>query len=255
MNSLKANPQTKIEKETNLEPESQPKGTKENETMITAAMMDDDHDNSANNEEQNTNETKENIDVPSDEQKMEESNPFAPENLRLSQNFVDNVGVKKHLLSIPVRKPDKQSFIRVHSGEEHSIVTGVLELKEERENYLVIPELCNDLLEEITPKLLCTAITRQGVLFVWPIRMPGSDGRLDDWNKSAHDAAELAKSRWIRVSSNMSLGAYDVFEPEAKFPDPQWPDMPFDKILQLAFKDKLIKSLDHPVVQRLRGAV
>ena len=55
-----------------------------------------------------------------------------------------------------------------------------------------------------------TAINRQGVLFLWPIRLPGADGKLDDWSRSAMDAADEAKSRWVRITANMSLGAYDV---------------------------------------------
>ena len=61
-----------------------------------------------------------------------------------------------------------------------------------------------------SPRLLVTAINRQGVLFLWPIRLPGADGKIDDWSRSAMDAADEAKSRWVRVTSNMSLGAYEV---------------------------------------------
>ena len=39
-----------------------------------------------------------------------------------------------------------------------------------------------------------TAINRQGVLFLWPIRLPGADGKIDDWSRSAMDAADEAKS-------------------------------------------------------------
>ena len=53
----------------------------------------------------------------------------------------------------------------------------------------------------------------------------------------------------------MSLGAYEVFEPTAKLPDPEWPDADFTHLLEIAFKDRFIKTLDHPVVRRLQGAV
>jgi len=39
---------------------------------------------------------------------------FDPSRLRLSQNFVESVGVKKALLTVPVRKPGRQDFVRTH---------------------------------------------------------------------------------------------------------------------------------------------
>ena len=175
--------------------------------------------------------------------------------LRLSQDFAQTLGVRKLLNTVPVRKPTRQEFIRTHSNKDYSLVTAVLDLKEERENYLVSPDLWQELPSELTPKLLCTCINRQGVLTLWPIRMPGADGRLDTWNASALDAAEKARSRWLRVVANMSLGAYELYEATGDLPDPEWPDLSFQEILKIAFKGHYITDLDHPVVRRLRGEV
>jgi hypothetical protein len=46
------------------------------------------------------------------------SNPFDPANLRLDQSYTETVGVKKLITTIPVRKPNKQVFFRIHPGEE-----------------------------------------------------------------------------------------------------------------------------------------
>ena len=48
--------------------------------------------------------------------------------------------------------------------------------------------------------MLYTAINRQDVLFLWPVRMADETGRLDAWNQSAHKAAQLAMEKWVRVS-------------------------------------------------------
>ena len=40
--------------------------------------------------------------------------PFDPAALRLDQSFADTVGVKKHVTTVPVRKPNRQDFVRVH---------------------------------------------------------------------------------------------------------------------------------------------
>jgi hypothetical protein len=175
--------------------------------------------------------------------------------LRLPQNFADVVGVKKALLTVPVRKPDRQDFVRVHPGEDYRITAAVIELRDDRKTYLVDPVLCSEIPGEVTPKLLLTTITRQGVLFLWPIRLPAEDGRLDEWSRSAFQATELAVKHWVRVAANMALGAYEVFQARGALPDPDWPDVDFQTIVRTAFKDQFIQSLDHPVIRRLRGGI
>lgn len=183
-------------------------------------------------------------------------NPFDPARLRLSQDFGATLGVKKALLTIPVRKPSKEWFVQVHPDESYRLQTAVLELKEDRETYLVDPALWSELAtSEATfgTRIVYTAINRQNVLFLWPIRLPGTDGKIDDWNRSAVEAAQLATGRWVRIAANMSLGAYDVFEATAKLPEPEWPTLSFGELLRVAFKNRYIDTLDHPVLLRLRG--
>lgn len=188
-----------------------------------------------------------------DAQQKVVSNIFDPTKLRLSQNFAESAGVKKLVTTIPVRKPNKQDFIRVHADPAYRLETAVLELKEERETFLVAPDLWPELPGELTPKVLFTAINRQKILFVWPIRLPGEDGRHDEWNASALEAASMAQKNWIRISANMSLGAYEVYQATGDLPDPEWPEMGFSKILEIAFKGRYITDLDHPALRRLRG--
>jgi len=176
-----------------------------------------------------------------------------PSRLRLSQDFAATVGVKQALITVPVRKPNKQEFIRVHPDEAYRLETAVLELKEERETYLVAPSLWPELPSELTPKVLFTTMNRQGVLTLWPVRMPGEDGRLDEWNTSALEAAEMARTRWVRVVANMGLGAYEVYEATGNLPDPSWPELSFTEILKVAFKGRYITDIEHPVIRRLRG--
>ena len=183
--------------------------------------------------------------------------PFDPASLRLSQDLHASLGVKKLLTTIPVRKPEKSWFVRVHPDPSYCLQTAVIELKEDRgETYLVAPHLWPDLATRestFAPRALFTAVNRQGVLFVWPVRLPGQDGKIDTWSQSALEAAKLARESWVRVAANMSLGAYEVFQANGDLPDPEWPEIPFAQILRTAFRDKHIDSIDHPVLQKLRG--
>lgn len=180
-------------------------------------------------------------------------NPFDPNNLRLSQNFAASGGTKKILTTVPVRKPSKESFIRTHP--EQRLTAAVLDLKDDQEVYLINPTLHEELCSEPTygVRSLVTAITRQNDVFIWPIKMPRPDGKIDAWGESSMIASKIAIDKWIRVSSNMSLAAYEIREAIGNFPEPNWPDLSHEEILRIAFSKFYIDSLDHPVVKRLRG--
>jgi hypothetical protein len=186
-----------------------------------------------------------------------EADPYNLEALRLSQDFAAAVGVKKLTTTVPVRKPSKEWYVRTHPDPAYRLQTVVLELKEDREVYLVSPSLWPELASEPTfsPRLLIAAVNRQGILFLWPIRLPGADGKIDDWSRSALDAAGEAESRWIRVTANMSLQAYEITAAPRQVPEPVWPDLTFQQIIKIAFRDNMIDGWNHPVLQRLRGEV
>ena len=60
--------------------------------------------------------------------------------------------------------------------------------------------------------MLYTTINRQRVVSLWPVRLPASDGRVNEWHRSAQEAAERAVDRWIRTTANMNLGAYEIID-------------------------------------------
>lgn len=177
--------------------------------------------------------------------------------LRITQNFGDGIGVKKALLHVPVRKPQKQEFFRVHPDENMRINVAMIDLKEEREVFLVAPELAQELPGDISPKMLVTAINRQGVLFLWPVNLDLEDSRIrrNHWNESARTAAELATKNWIKMVANMGLGSYEVFQASSDLGEPEWPQLSFQEILGIAFKNNFITSADHIVIRKLLGAI
>jgi hypothetical protein len=189
------------------------------------------------------------------EKSNENSSPekFNLEKLRLTQDFASQIGVKKVLLTIPVRNPNKQEFIRIHPHEDYQLQTAVLELKDEGETYLEDQSLWSELADEIEPKVLVVAISRQKVCFLWAIKLPKDDGRQNEWHRSALEAAQIAKTKWVRVQANMSLRAYDVYEATGNLPEPEWPEVDFQKMIETAFKDRFINSIEHPVLKSLRG--
>jgi hypothetical protein len=183
-------------------------------------------------------------------------NPFDPATLRLDQSFADTVGVKKLLTTVPVRKPNRQDFVRVHPDPLYRLTpAAIIELKEDREVYLVTPNMAQALPGEFSTVTLCLAINRQGVLFLWPVKLPNPDGKHNEWHRSAAEAAELAMKKWVRVTASMSLGAYQIVEAIGGLPEPVWPDFSFQEILRIAFRERIVDRPDHPLVRRLQGIV
>ena len=184
-------------------------------------------------------------------------NPFDNlSGLRLDQSYADTVGVKKLLTTVPVRKPNRQDFVRVHDDPRYRLTpAAIIEVKEDREVYLVTPEMAQALPGEFSMVTLYTTINRQGTLHIWPVKLPTPDGRQNEWHRSAAEAAERAMKKWVRVTSSMSLGAYEIFEASGDLPEPGWPDIPFEEILKIAFRERLVDRADHPLVQRLQGIV
>jgi hypothetical protein len=179
--------------------------------------------------------------------------PFDPENLRLDQSFVETSGVKKLLTTVPVRKPGSQDFNRVHANEAHRLTAAIIELKDDREVYLVLPHIAHQLPGECTPVTIYTGINRQSVVFLWPVKLPTPDGKINEWHRSAAEAAERAMTCWLRIKADMALGAYAMFEASSTIPDPIWPTASLKDLLKIGFKDRLVDNLDHPVIKRLRG--
>jgi hypothetical protein len=183
-------------------------------------------------------------------------NPFDPAALRLDQSYADTVGVKKLLTTVPVRKPNRQDFVRVHPDPKYRLTpAAIIEVKEDREVYLVTPDMAQALLGEFATATLYTTISRQGTLHIWPVKLPAPEGRQNEWHRSAAEGAERAMKKWVRVTASMSLGAYEIFEASGDLPEPLWPDFSFPDILKIAFRDRIVDCADHPLVQRLQGIV
>jgi hypothetical protein len=172
--------------------------------------------------------------------------------LRLSQDFEKALSVEKHLVTVPVRKPTRTEWFRVHPEWAVSPLALIC-LKEERETYAVAPSVAAAAAGEYGRFTLFPGITRQGTFFLWPVRVPGSTGRSDRWSESAYEAAIQGRTSWTRLVANMHLGAYEIFTAKVELPEPEWPTKSLDDIVTIAFRGMVIDDVNHPVLRRLRG--
>jgi hypothetical protein len=180
--------------------------------------------------------------------------PYDLARLRINPEMLETTSVKKLLTTVPMRKPGNQDFVRVHPSPQYRETFAFIELHEDRDEIYILDRVAvPELQGEIFYATLFTAITRTGVLFLWPVKVPAGDAKPNEWHVSAATAAQYAMKSWVRVKANMALRGYEVLQADSAIPDPEWPTLSFDAITHIAFKDRVIRHLDHPVIKRLRG--
>jgi hypothetical protein len=162
------------------------------------------------------------------------------------------IGQKLASRHVPIRKPGKLEFIR--TNPEQAFDTVVIEDKVNREVYFAHPRVVAGLATQgiVTDKRLVRVITRQGVNMIWPIGIE-NDGRINPWHESAREAERLAHDQWVRLVSNMSVGAYDIYIGEETTDEPDWTSQSFQEILEIAFKGRIIDDPDHRLLRGWMG--
>jgi hypothetical protein len=184
-------------------------------------------------------------------------NPFDLDALRAAPDL--DVDVEKILTTVPVRRPGKNEFFRVNPGDDYVIDGYVLEHQSEldRTVYWVAPDLRAALKDHLRKVRLFTAIDKRSNVLLWPAKLPTADGSASarSWYLSGLRAAEEAKKLWVKIVGNKAIGAYDIVVARGDLGDPQWPDHSFSELIELAFRDKLIDSMDHAVVKEIDGVI
>jgi hypothetical protein len=98
-------------------------------------------------------------------------------------------------------------------------------------------------------------MNRVGNLRICPVKLPGTDGKQNEWHRTRQLAVEKGILGWVRMFSNRPAGRYEYQPAPAPYPDPIWPDLAIGDWLQIAFGDagRIINNTDHSVVKVLRG--
>lgn len=175
-------------------------------------------------------------------------NEMDVQSLCLSQDFKSMTEVEKVVTSVAFCKPDKEWFFRVHPEFTRFMAV----MSEKRENYVVDPKLLPELGREAIKKMVVLGVTRQGMPFFWPLKVEAERG-LDEWSKSALIAMETAKTKWTKMKSNLDAQCYEAFTAKGNLGEPTWPETAIDELLAIALQNRVIATMDHPVIKRLNG--
>ena len=165
----------------------------------------------------------------------------------------DAIPTRPQLVSVRVGRPPKDTFVRCHPS--HVITLYLYKEEETGESYMLPPNLAEVAQQDQVFKKrdLRLAVTIQGAVFLWETAMRGEETNANQWILSAWNAQGIAQDKWIRVVSNRQNASYDVKVSESDLGDPVYPEEQFDEILWVAFRNKVIETLDHPILKKLRG--
>ena len=171
------------------------------------------------------------------------------------EDFASASKLQGEITFVPVRRPDSQSWVYITSKSEMRANVPVLELKQQRETYLVRPEVAACLDGETSHRMLVPYADREGGFFLWAVRFTDARGNPDSWSMSALRICTEYTDQWIKIKSKMSTGCYEVIKAPIEIPPPEWPAGGLKFLVNRAFKNKIINSLDDPVIKRLKGLV
>jgi hypothetical protein len=127
---------------------------------------------------------------------------------------------------------------------------------EGRDSYIVSPDVAKQKEEEdtIRPVLIVRYVTMAGEEGLWPLKLDPPDGKSNRWNSSALNILELAASgKWVRIVSLKKDYRHQVSKKTFDEVPPKFTDRSFQELIDIAFKDRTVTSLDHEIWDALEN--
>jgi hypothetical protein len=211
------------------------------------------HDNGAEQQREENDQPLATDSVPLVERPTIPANAFDLTSVRLDDDL--DLMHAETVIDCDVRKnPKPDWWFRVHPDPAYRVLWYLIELNDGRDFYWVHRPLWPHLLQEplFKPRLLVLAQTAQGELFLWPLRKK-VQGEADKWLDKQLEAVRYAREKWTRLYYLKGTTGYKVEVANGPLPDPVWPDLTLEQLIETAFRDRLIVSLDDPVLKKLRG--
>ena len=181
------------------------------------------------------------------------------EALRLKQDF-NRVKVKRPFTLCPIRKPRPHEWFQVHPDPAFRFEGRLFKHKEGMSEDWYLP-VGADVLVELEGRSLVAVVifvwvNRKRDCAIWPIQLGDEEGKINSWHESMHEMFTVhAIGQWARIESGD--GGYKVETAQnEELPPPEWPQHTLAEILRVAFKGgRVVDSLDHPLIKKLRGLI
>jgi hypothetical protein len=177
------------------------------------------------------------------------------EDLRVPDTYSTTVGGIKLPIKPTFGKLSRSRFSRTNSSEEYKALLFFFEDKNTGETYIVTPSMAPYLGSMVQAKILRLAVDNAAVPYLIAEPVIDPNGRPSLWNSSMVEAIRRSLKEWVRINSNQNAGQYEIIIAQDNLGEPKWPEQTMDELIREVFGNKIISSLDHPLIRQLQGRI
>jgi hypothetical protein len=186
-------------------------------------------------------------------------NPMSASSMAIDQSAMEEfTNAEEGTSTVECRRPPKGIFFTVRPETDRPWQDRefyfVLVL-EGRDPLVVAPDIAKEKSDEdtIRPILLVRYVTMAGEEGLWPVKLDQPEGKTNRWNKSALTILELAGKKWVRIVSAKKEYRYQVSKRDFEKTPPRFSSRSFKELIDEAFKDRVVASLDHEIWEVLEN--
>ena len=173
--------------------------------------------------------------------------------LRLPDSYKTVNGGIKLPPKLTYGKLSKHRFSRTHPTEEYKFPALLVDDKEGREVYLVMPHLATYLGSMAKSVILRLVVDSAATPKLIAEPIIDSSSRTTLWTTTMIEAIRLSEEEWVRIESNMDAQQYTIIQAMSNLGDPQWPPQNMEALIQEVFLGRIITSEEHPLISQLQG--
>ena len=177
------------------------------------------------------------------------------EELRIPDTYSTTVGGIKLPIKPTFSKLSRSRFSRTNPSEEYKALLFFFEDKNTGETYIVTPSMAPYLGSMVQAKILRLAVDNAAVPYLIAEPVIDPNGRPNLWNNSMTGAILTSETKWVRINSNKEAGQYEIIIAQDNLGEPKWPEQTMDELIREVFGNKIISSLDHPLIRQLQGRI
>lgn len=189
------------------------------------------------------------------------TNPFDEVEVTMPQeSFLDAFGVQndyaigelpEDVSACDIRKAMNKDIFTAHPDPEYQFAAYIV-YDAGNQPYLVTKTIAVELGSDAKKVVLILCQSSKGDNFIFPLTAITPQNAKNGWVRSMHKGmSEAQEGSFIRISADQNRECYRIHKIARELPVPQWPGKPFAELLQEAFGDRIIKSMDHPVIQEV----
>ena len=183
------------------------------------------------------------------------SSSFDLEGLAVETDYVSANG-KPERVVIRSGKPRKEEFVFVYADQHVDVYLCELGREQGLPTHVVHPALIKErpeLGDVMKLRRLFLAINADNDPFVWETAIPDPIQQ-NTWVTSGLRAVERASKGWVRVVPVKRTQSYLIYNPPQKISDPpKEPEYTIKQAAEIAYRDRIITSLDHQLIKPLLG--